>query len=275
MPGLDAPVYVCGDVGSVLDVAMQNRTLLPPWGSVLALSQREGRGQLRRYWHSPPGNLYAALRLPCVSPFSGVGAAPALGALMVAVLRDLPWGVPVDIRLKWPNDVVMLHSGQPRKVGGILLEERGGVLLAGVGINLQGCPPDKELRRHNAMPSACLPGVSLLPSPWSGENVPPLTATVSDFVVSLWCRLVSGVYFWYREKLPHDCSWVALAEATLLWKGAYVVLTDGGQQVHGRLVGIGSSGGVRLALDDRVEEFLSGSLGAAVGTGVPEGLCHE
>lgn len=48
-------------------------------GSVLALSQRSGRGQLGRNWVSPEGNVYAALRLPQSHPFTGTAAAPAVG----------------------------------------------------------------------------------------------------------------------------------------------------------------------------------------------------
>ncbi|MBD5539525.1 MAG: biotin--acetyl-CoA-carboxylase ligase, partial [Desulfovibrio sp.] len=71
-------------------------------------------------------------------------AAEALGAL----------GWPVAI--KWPNDLVLeTHTG-PRKVAGILLEERGGTLLAGIGVNVASHPPAETLRAGAALEAASL-----------------------------------------------------------------------------------------------------------------------
>ncbi len=57
------------------------------------------------------------------------------------------------VRIKWPNDLLV----DGRKVGGILVEERGGVVVAGLGLNLGGAPRDHALR---ATPGAArrLPG---------------------------------------------------------------------------------------------------------------------
>lgn len=107
---------------------LAGRGWLEPWDSVLAVSQTAGRGQLRRQWVSPPGNVYAALRLPLTPPFDGTAAAPVMGMLLAQGLRQGGW----PIWLKWPNDLVLCGAdGIPRKLAGILLEERGGVLLAG------------------------------------------------------------------------------------------------------------------------------------------------
>ncbi|MEG2005803.1 MAG: hypothetical protein RR014_07195, partial [Bilophila sp.] len=154
--GLAAPLYLCGSATSSMDVA---RSLiaadqLPVWGSVLALQQSSGRGQLGRSWVSPQGNVYAALRLPLCPPFSETAAAPAVGGLLAEALAGL--GFPTH--MKWPNDLLQKHDGVWRKVGGILLEERGArgfgktsqrtqrgapaSLVAGIGFNLHSCPPD-------------------------------------------------------------------------------------------------------------------------------------
>ena len=63
-------VWRFGEVSSALDVGhtLARRGLLAPWQSVLVSSQRQGRGQLRRNWVSPAGNIYAALRLPMQEP---------------------------------------------------------------------------------------------------------------------------------------------------------------------------------------------------------------
>ena len=97
-----APVYLCGSATSSMDVAraLAAHGQLPVWGSVLALSQRSGRGQLGRNWVSPEGNVYAALRLPQSHPFTGTAAAPAVGGLIAEALTHMGF----DVHMKWPND---------------------------------------------------------------------------------------------------------------------------------------------------------------------------
>ena len=82
-------VWRFGEVSSSLDVAflLSGRGWLDVWDSVQAVSQTSGRGQLRRHWVSPPGNIYAALRLPSLPPFDGTAAAPAMGLLLACALR--------------------------------------------------------------------------------------------------------------------------------------------------------------------------------------------
>ena len=111
---------------------LARRGLLAPWQSVLVSSQRQGRGQLRRNWVSPAGNIYAALRLPMQEPFASSAASTVTGAMLAAALGKLGF----EVRLKWPNDLAVLDGDTPAKVAGILLEERAGVLLAGIGINV-------------------------------------------------------------------------------------------------------------------------------------------
>ena len=66
-------VWRFGEVPSCLDTAMHLAVSgrLAFWDSVQCVAQTAGRGQLRRAWHSPPGNIYAALRLPLEPPFDG------------------------------------------------------------------------------------------------------------------------------------------------------------------------------------------------------------
>lgn len=121
-------VWRFGEVSSALDVGhtLARRGLLAPWQSVLVSSQRQGRGQLRRNWVSPAGNIYAALRLPMQEPFASSAASTVTGAMLAAALGKLGF----EVRLKWPNDLAVLDGDTPAKVAGILLEERAGVLLA-------------------------------------------------------------------------------------------------------------------------------------------------
>jgi BirA family biotin operon repressor/biotin-[acetyl-CoA-carboxylase] ligase len=109
----------------------------PPPGQsevLLAEFQTAGRGRRGRSWFAPPGG---SVCLSLSWTFADMPRdAGALGlAVGVCVLRALePFGVP-DVRLKWPNDVLIAD----RKLGGILIElraESDGPACAVVGIGL-------------------------------------------------------------------------------------------------------------------------------------------
>ena len=237
-------VFHFAEVGSALDIAfdLAHEGRLRIWDSVLAESQTAGRGQLRRHWHSPPGNIYAALRLPVSPPFDGGAAAAATGVLAAEALEALGW----QTAIKWPNDLVLEMAGAPRKVAGILLEERGGILLAGIGVNVAGRPPQEALRPEAALEAGCLAGND------AGHPVPP--------AAELWPRLVSHMVSAYTDAHIFARTWRGRAEARLLWQGREVVVTDGAEAAIGRLAGLWPSGALRLVTENGALECTGGSL---------------
>ncbi len=140
-----------GEATSALDAAfyLAGRGELAEWSGCLVASQRAGRGQMRRDWASPVGNMYCALRLPCEGVFATEYAAPAFGALMACAFRRMG----VAVKVKWPNDILVDIGGILHKAGGILLEEKGGILLVGFGLNLIWAPPVSALREDYAFPA--------------------------------------------------------------------------------------------------------------------------
>ncbi len=241
-PGASAPrerVHLCGPCSSALDVAMHlaGKGLLDPWDSVLATRQWAGRGQMRRNWISRPGNLFAAWRLPMPpAPWQSM-LSVLVGWVMCLGLAEV--GLPV--RLKWPNDI-LLHG---RKVGGILIEERGDVLLAGIGLNIASNPEDACLRNDRACPAASL-GASL--------------RGVSIF--SLWLRLVNSGRLRYTIELSDSTplEFSQLIEPLLAYLGAVVRVSDNRSSVRGTLAGLGPDGGVILLTDGGRRTLHSGSL---------------
>ncbi|MDO5483988.1 MAG: biotin--[acetyl-CoA-carboxylase] ligase [Desulfovibrionaceae bacterium] len=227
-------------VDSCLDTAFRLAAAgrLRVWDSVQVCRQTAGRGQLRRQWHSPHGNIYAALRLPLAPPFDGTAAASVTGFLLAGALSQLGW----PVLLKWPNDLVLSAPDGARKVAGILLEERGGILLAGIGINVFSSPSDTQMRSDAALPATCLARY--------GEGQPFLPEM-------LWQELVKRAFSAYALDCFNMEQWQA---RFLLWRGREVVLRDAGQVVHGRLEGLAPNGAVRLLCASGCEEWLSGSL---------------
>lgn len=220
---------------------------LSDWDSVLAVTQTSGVGQLGRAWISPPGNLYASVRLPAVSPFTGTAAAPAVGALLAEALRA--FGVPIQV--KWPNDLVLAATGNAvlRKIGGILIQERGGVILAGVGLNIASAPEDSRLRAQAALPAGVLP-VEVL-----------LEAGVTSLAL-LWEHLVAHLRTRIGTQGMTPAQWQAPLLKVLAFRGELVTVRDGGDagRIQGRLVGVDEQGGLILHTADGETHLYSGSL---------------
>ncbi len=140
-------LFIADSSTSSLDIAhfLVGQNIFTPFSSVLCKNQTAGRGQLRRNWSSPVGNIYAALHLPSTPPFSSEIAAPFMGALLANALNSMGFAV----KLKWPNDLIVQDHNQIwHKVAGMLLEERDNALIAGIGINLSHSPSTEELREN-------------------------------------------------------------------------------------------------------------------------------
>ncbi|KNX37781.1 biotin--[acetyl-CoA-carboxylase] ligase [Luteipulveratus halotolerans] len=115
-----------------------------PWRVVTTDHQAAGRGRLTRTWQAPPrSSIAVSASLPLPRDHADWGWVPLLvGTTVRAAVGDL---APVDVGLKWPNDVLARPSGsgeQPwRKLAGILCQTAtpaGGapVVVVGVGLNV-------------------------------------------------------------------------------------------------------------------------------------------
>ena len=229
--GLPADLFVCAECSSTFDLGWKLRELgfMREWDAALALRQTAGRGQLRRPWQSPGGNLHVSFRLP--ERFVRESAASVLTALLLIrsfARMDLP------LLFKWPNDLVLMGEHGPGKLGGLLLEERAQVLLAGLGVNMASLPEAANLRRDAAMPAARLPENFCCGEP-----------------VKLWLELVYNALLIYKNTFTASSSRELLweSEKYLLWKGSEVQVLDAsesGSITRGLLCGLTELGGLRL-----------------------------
>jgi BirA family transcriptional regulator, biotin operon repressor / biotin---[acetyl-CoA-carboxylase] ligase len=95
---------------------------------VTAAEQSAGRGRGGRRWSAPPGSsLLASLVLR-----SPPRLLPLIAALAVCDVAG------PQARIKWPNDVVVVHGEELRKLAGILIEGRPQEAWAvlGIGVNV-------------------------------------------------------------------------------------------------------------------------------------------
>jgi len=226
-------ILVVGACDSSLDVAwtLAGAGLLAPFASVLAVNQRQGRGQLRREWSSPAGNIYAAWILPEAPNEQIAAMAPILvGACLAEALAERGFSAQV----KWPNDLLIEGS----KVGGILLEERGGRTVAGVGLNCASAPDAASLRRDHAASATMLQAFGSVPG-----------------AVTLWAGLVQSGQTCYRDSvmLSDTAERTRLTSRRLAWIGRKVVVR--GAEADGfvaRIEGLAEDGGLRLRRIDPV-----------------------
>ena len=118
---------------------------------MVARRQTAGRGRLDHAWVSPLGGLY--LSLVVRAPRSDASLLPlAVGARIGRALQER-YGI--RSVLKWPNDLLVVDDGTPRKVCGILVDEvdsptLGRAAVIGVGLNvstaLSAFPPEVRAR---------------------------------------------------------------------------------------------------------------------------------
>jgi BirA family biotin operon repressor/biotin-[acetyl-CoA-carboxylase] ligase len=115
---------------------------LPLW--VIADTQTGGRGRSGRAWVSEPGNLHASVAFRSDAPLEKAGQLSLLAGIAVidAVRATMDLAPGTELRLKWPNDILIGSA----KAGGILVESTsvragpGFLAILGFGLNLISAP---------------------------------------------------------------------------------------------------------------------------------------
>lgn len=239
--GPDAPALVLyGPCASTMDVARRlvERGMLGPWSSVLTPAQTAGRGQLRRAWVSQPGNILATLVCPPEMGRWNELRPLVLGYLFAEALSGL--GKPVQV--KWPNDLLC----EGLKVAGILVEERAGCVLAGIGVNLASAPAPEQLRKDFKVPAGqfCPSDCGLGP-------------------IGLWRALVNRLKTGYDSLLEtfSPSEFLMIFRSRLAWQGRRVLVQEGASVQYEAIVkGISEEGGLVLDHAGREVVLLAGDV---------------
>ena len=111
---------------------------------LLAKRQTGGRGRQGRSWLDAPGNFMGSTVIH-LSPQDPSPASLSFVAALAVYETVLPRiGNPLELQLKWPNDVLL--GGQ--KFCGLLLEREGMSVVLGIGVNLAKAPAvaDRDTR---------------------------------------------------------------------------------------------------------------------------------
>ncbi len=151
-----------------------------PEGAVAAADhQTAGRGRLGRRWEAPPGTAITAsvlLRPPAGAPVPQLSLVAGL-----AVAETVEAALDLSAQIKWPNDVMI----DRRKVAGVLAEAREGVLVLGIGLNV-------NQTRDQLPTDARIPAASLRTVDSTERDRGPLLADVLERLEQHYQAWVAG-----------------------------------------------------------------------------------
>ena len=212
---------------------------------LLAERQTGGRGRQGRSWASPlAANLYLSLQRRFEGGLARLGGLSLVAGVAVAMaLSDL--GIDA-VRLKWPNDLVVEHDGDLRKLGGLLVEgggEHGGPARAVIGLGLNVRMPDATGQRIDQ------PWIDLAQLCAGG---PPPRNAVAAAVLA---RLLPALERFDREGLAPFLGDYAARDVLA---GREIVVATGEHAVAGRALGLAADGGLRVQTADGERVFHAG-----------------
>ncbi|MBV9454264.1 MAG: biotin--[acetyl-CoA-carboxylase] ligase [Rubrobacter sp.] len=157
---------------------------------VVSRIQTGGRGRLGRGWVSPSGGLWMSLIL---RPGILASLAPRVTQVAAVGVAKTLWGLGIEARIKWPNDLLVLKPGEAegRKICGILAESS----VDNVPVAAKG-PGDSDAGDHRL--NFVILGIGL------NANLDPEDLNVFDREVAT-----------LRSELGHDVDLVQLLSSLL------------------------------------------------------------
>jgi BirA family biotin operon repressor/biotin-[acetyl-CoA-carboxylase] ligase len=134
-------IYWQTSIGSTMTEASRLAAAGCESGTIVgANEQTAGQGRYGRAWHSEPGaGLYVSIVLRY--PFSAETLPVVTLALGLATSEAILKAADLASDLRWPNDVLI----QSKKCAGILTQQEGPAIIAGIGINVNHAAFPDEL----------------------------------------------------------------------------------------------------------------------------------
>lgn len=208
---------------------------------VAARRQTAGKGRAGRTWTTAGGG---AIAVSLVAPWpEGPGRIRVPVATGISLARSLSESFGLDLRLKWPND--LLSSG--RKVAGILVEGRAlpdglGYVVVGVGVNVAATRAELDALGLPHATSLAIEGAeaALL----EGDDALVAVLGALDAALGREEADLPGAFSRFSAHRPGDS----------------LEVRDGDRVVRGRYAGLTPDGLLRLETDGGVVELVSGDV---------------
>lgn len=214
-----------------------------PHGTVLLAEwQTAGRGRFDRRWSSAPG---AGLTFSVLWRFEKgaalAGMSLVVGLAIADALRVLGLR---EVRLKWPNDVLVRR----RKLAGVLTEIRGDMLgpcaaVIGIGLNVR--------LPQSTIDAIDQPVTDLARSGLDNLDRNAILGAVLSGLASALDRFGREGFAPFRREWQAHCA--------SLHRPVRVVLPDGGV-VRGTMLGVDVQGALRIEVDGETRRVFSGEL---------------
>ncbi|MCQ0034177.1 biotin--[acetyl-CoA-carboxylase] ligase [Burkholderia glumae] len=250
------------DLAAHLKTLPRTRNALPRPIVRVAYEQTAGRGRQGRPWFAQPGNALLC-SVGCVLPRpvdALAGLSLAVGVALAEGLAALPLARGQRVRLKWPNDLLLVDGDLPvGKLGGILVETvwntaDASALVIGFGINVRGAEAVAAevaaLRERNAALAGALPPAALSSASASANLTDTLAAVLDPLATALERFAAGGL-------APFAPRWAALHAHA----GREVVLLEQGREVaRGVAAGIDDSGQLLLDTADGRRAIAAGDV---------------
>jgi BirA family biotin operon repressor/biotin-[acetyl-CoA-carboxylase] ligase len=205
---------------------------------LVAEHQDQGRGRLDRTWLSPPraGLTFSVLWRPTVDPVRWGWLSPLVG---LAVAEAVSATALVDVRLKWPNDLLV----GDRKLAGVLAERVGGAVVVGVGLNVS--------TRGDELPGSAATSLA----------VEDAACTDRDPLLRAALRRVAERYRdWTAAAGDPAALRLALLERSATVGRPVQVLLPGGRTLRGTATDIDGEGRLVVATEEGVQAVAAGDV---------------
>lgn len=247
--GLWTQVRVVAETGSTnADLAQAAREGAAEGTVLIAERQLAGRGRLDRQWQAPAraALTFSVLLRPPV-PAARLGWLPLLAGLaLVDAVR------PLDVALKWPNDLLVRStSSNYGKCAGILAEAIGDAVVVGIGLNVSQ-------------------RVDELPAPTDPDAFPPTSLALAgnratdrtDLLVRVLGRLADRYRLFSRSGGDPVSSGLAEAyrAACLTIRREVSVALPGGVDLHGEAIDVDADGRLVVETPDGVRALAAGDV---------------
>lgn len=232
-----AAIEIVDAIDSTNSELLRRTTPTAGIAALFADRQSGGRGRQGRVWASPPGaNLYLSLARRFDGGLARLGGLSL--AIGVAVAESLQALGATEVRVKWPNDLVVDDGEAVRKLGGILIEggmqDGGARAVVGLGLNLR-------------MPADAADAID---QPWTdlhallGDALPSRNAIAAAILTASADALERFDAEGLSPFLPRFAALDALS-------GADITATMGARTVEGIACGLTADGALRLRLHSR------------------------
>lgn len=213
-------------------------------------TQTAGRGRRGRQWLSPYAqNVYCTIGLQLTVGADRLGLVSI--ACGVALCRAMVGCGFDNVKIKWPNDLVVNAGSQKYKLGGILIESRpagdGYFVAVGFGLNVH--------MSQSQLEEISQPATSLgLISKTGIQRQPLLEAAIISIVDQFKLFGHSDIESLLEEFSQYDA-----------YRNQQVVVLTGDDSVRGLCLGVDSSGQLLVKTGDKVQSFSAAEISLRAG----------